>query len=162
MYQRSVTGLKSLEVDFNVLGFEIIINYRDKPRLPACIRKKENVLVKTDICYLIEEMIVRYSSVVEEKKIILSLSCPLNTHWIVAEAATLNEVFEILLKNMLDLSNEAEVIELSIIPGDLFLTVDFLNRSRSVGAEQLHAFLLIQQICIIPLYTKPVSWRFMH
>ncbi|BFG70308.1 hypothetical protein KACHI17_11890 [Sediminibacterium sp. KACHI17] len=102
--------------------------------------QKGNVLVKTDICYLIEEMIVRYSSVVEEKKIILSLSCPLNTHWIVAESATLNEVFEILLKNMLDLSNEAEVIELSIIPGDLFLTVDFLNRSRSVGAEQLHAF----------------------
>jgi len=102
--------------------------------------QKGNVLMKTDICYLIEEMTVRYTSIIEEKKSILSLSCPLNTYWIVASEAILDEVIEILFKNMLELSKEAELIEISISPGDLFLTVDFLNRSKSTATEQLHAF----------------------
>jgi hypothetical protein len=102
--------------------------------------QKGNVLVKTDICYLIEEMTVRYSHFIEEKKVILSLSCALNTHWIVASEVILNEVIDILFKNMLELSHEAELIEISINPGDVFLTVDFLNRSKSTGAEQLHTF----------------------
>lgn len=99
-----------------------------------------NVLVKTDICYLIEEITVRYRDIIEEKKIILSLSCPLFTHWIVASESTLNEVVDILFKNMLELTNEGEVIEISISPGEWLLTVDFLNRSKSTGGEQLHAF----------------------
>lgn len=102
--------------------------------------QKGNVLVKTDICYLIEEMTVKYNDVIEEKKIVLSLSCPLNTHWIVASESILNEVIDILFKNMLELTNDGEVIEISIIPGEIFLTVDFLNRSKSTGGEQLHAF----------------------
>lgn len=102
--------------------------------------QKGNVLVKTDICYLIEEITVRYRDLIEEKNIILSLSCPLHTHWIVASETLLTEVIDILFKNMLELTHEAEVIEISIIPGDLFMTVVFLNRSRSTGAEQLHAF----------------------
>lgn len=99
-----------------------------------------NVLVRSDICYLIEEATIRYRSIIEDKKIILSLSCPLHTHWIVASEIVLREVIEILLKNMLELSDEAEVIEISISPGDLFLTVDFLNRSKSTEAGKLHAF----------------------
>lgn len=99
-----------------------------------------NVLVRSDICYLIEETTIRYQSIIEDKKIILSLSCPLHTHWIVTSEMVLREVIEILLKNMLELSDETEVIEISISPGDLFLTVDFLNRSKSIEAEKLHAF----------------------
>lgn len=102
--------------------------------------QKGNVLVKTDICYLIEEMTVRYRSTIEQKVIILSLSCSLHTHWIVASETTLSEVIEILLKNMLELSDKGEVIEISITPGDLFLTIDFLNRSKSTEAEKLHTF----------------------
>ena len=99
-----------------------------------------NVLVRSDICYLIEEVTIRYSSTIEDKKIILSLSCPLHTHWTVASEIVLSEVIEILLKNMLEISDETEVIEISITTGDLFLTVDFLNRSRSTEPEKLHAF----------------------
>lgn len=99
-----------------------------------------NVLVRSDICYLIEETTIRYQSTIEDKKIILSLSCPLHTHWIVASERVLREIIEILLKNMLELSHEAEVIEISISPSDLFLTVDFLNRSKSTEADKLHAF----------------------
>ena len=98
------------------------------------------VLERTDICYLIEETTVRYQSIIEEKKIILSLSCPLDTYWIVASEIVLGEVIEVLLKNMLELSDEMNVIEISIAPGDLFLTLDFLNRSQSTEAEKLHAF----------------------
>jgi len=99
-----------------------------------------NVLVRSDICYLIEEATIRYRSIIEDKKIILSLSCPLHTHWIVASEIVLREVIEILLKNMLELSDEAEVIEISISPGDLFLTLEFLNRSKTTEADKLHAF----------------------
>jgi hypothetical protein len=99
-----------------------------------------NVLVRSDICYLIEEATIRYRSIIEDKKIILSLSCPLHTHWIVASEIVLREVIEILLKNILELSDDAGVIEISITPGDLFLTLDFLNRSKSTEAGKLHAF----------------------
>jgi hypothetical protein len=102
--------------------------------------QKGNVLVKTDICYLIEEVAVRYTSIIEEKKIILSLSCPLNTHWIVASETVLAEVIEILLKNILAFSDQESVIEISITPGDLFLAVEFLNRSKVAGVNQLPAF----------------------
>ncbi|MBL0884196.1 MAG: ATP-binding protein [Chitinophagaceae bacterium] len=98
------------------------------------------VLVKSDICYLIEEITVRCSSIIENKKVILSLSCPLHTYWVVASEIILSEVVEILLKNMLELSDEAEVIEISISPGDLFLIVDFLNRSKVTEAAKLHTF----------------------
>ena len=99
-----------------------------------------NVLVRSDICYLIEETTIKYQSTIEDKKIILSLSCPLHTHWIVTSEIVLREVIEILLKNMLELSDDEGVIEISITPGDLFLTLDFLNRSKSTEAEKLHAF----------------------
>lgn len=102
--------------------------------------QKGNVLVKTDICYLIEEVSVRYTSMIEEKKIILSLSCPLNTYWIVASKIVLAEVIEILLKNILGFSDQGSVIAISITPGDLFLTVEFLNRSRVAGVNQLPTF----------------------
>ncbi len=102
--------------------------------------QKGNVLVKTDICYLIEEVSVRYTSIIEEKKIVLSLSCPLNTYWVVASETVLAEVIEILLKNILSFSDQESVIEISITPGDLFLTVEFLNRSKVAGANQLPAF----------------------
>jgi len=102
--------------------------------------QKGNVLVKTDICYLIEEVSVRYTSIIEEKKIILSLSCPLNTYWIVASETVLAEVIDILLKNILDLSDKQSVIEISITPGDLFLTIELLNRSKLTGTDQLHTF----------------------
>ncbi|WP_439516484.1 hypothetical protein [Sediminibacterium sp.] len=99
-----------------------------------------NVLVRSDICYLIEETTIKYQSTIEDKKIILSLSCPLHTHWIVTSEIVLREVIEILLKNMLELSDDEGVIEISITPGDLFLTLDFLNRSKSTEAGKLHAF----------------------
>ncbi len=102
--------------------------------------QKGNVLVKTDICYLIEEISVRYSSIIEEKKIVLSLSCPLNTYWIVASETVFAEVIEILLKSILDFSDEQSVIEISITPGDVFLTIEFLNRSKLTGTDQLHTF----------------------
>lgn len=77
---------------------------------------------------------------IEEKKITLSLSCPLNTYWIVASETVLVEVIEILLKNILGFSDQESIIEISITPGDLFLTVEFLNRSKLAGANQLPTF----------------------
>lgn len=99
-----------------------------------------HVSERTDICYLIEEATVRCQSTIEEKKIILSLSSSLHTHWIVASEIVLAEIIEILLKNMLELSDETDLIEISITQGDLFLTLDFVNRSKSTEAERLHAF----------------------
>lgn len=98
------------------------------------------VLEKTDICYLLEEITIRYSALTEEKNITLSLSCPLNTYWIVTNPETLEVVIDSMVRNMLELSDNHSLVELSIIPGDLFLIIELLNRSKNTGVEQLHIF----------------------
>jgi hypothetical protein len=95
---------------------------------------------KTDICILMEEVTICFASLLEEKNITLSLSCPLNTHLILTSPIVLKDVLYVLLKNMIELSDQNAIIEIVIVQGDLSLHVEFLNRGKMMDVEQLNFF----------------------
>lgn len=100
----------------------------------------ERILQKTDICLLMEEITIGFASLLEEKNITLLLSCPLNTHLILTSPIVLKDILHILLKNMIELSDQEAIIEIVIVQGDLSLHVEFLNRGKMMDVEQLNFF----------------------
>lgn len=99
-----------------------------------------SVSEKTDICLLMEEITIGFAALLEEKNITLSLSCPLNTHLLLTSPIVLQEVLYTLLKNMLELSDQKNVVEIVIVQGDLSLHVEFLNREKMMDMERLNCF----------------------
>lgn len=99
-----------------------------------------NNIPETDICSLMEEVTIGIAGWAEEKGIKLSFSCPLNICHILNDPAIFYEVIQVLLRNMVELSDANAIIKISVIPGDFFIVIELLNKISISQQDQLHCF----------------------